>query len=143
RELLAGAARVLPHRTSFTRCVDRADQHRLDVLRRQRARQPRRGRGNAPRLARSAVLGRGVVAAALRALARPYSGADWKKLVSAPAEPATTITAQISRKMSTIRPPTVSGFRICEETVSSCTVVKNAASPNEWMSPFATPCSNE
>ena len=60
--------------------------------------------------------------------------ATWKKSAIAPAEPATTSTAQSSRKTSVRRPVTVSGFFSCEDTVSSCTVVKKRASPTEWIS---------
>ena len=38
--------------------------------------------------------------------------------------------------MSTIRPPVVSGFGICDETVSSCTVVKKNASQMLWIAPW-------
>jgi hypothetical protein len=58
----------------------------------------------------------------------------WKKSAIAPAEPATTSTAQISSKTSITRPVTVSGFFSCEDTVRSCTVVKKRASPTEWIS---------
>lgn len=51
----------------------------------------------------------------------------WKKLAMAPAEPATTTTAQASSATSTARPRGVNGFLSCDETVSSCTVVKNTA----------------
>jgi hypothetical protein len=51
--------------------------------------------------------------------ARLFAVASLKKSAIAPAEPATTITAQISRKTSTKRPPAVSGFLICDETVRS------------------------
>src|SRR6266540_6282973 len=57
-----------------------------------------------------------------------------KKAAIAPAEPATTITAQTSSTMSTILPHGVSGFLICEETVRSCTVVKKRASPKVLIS---------
>ena len=48
------------------RRVAGAPEHRLDVLRRHRRRQPRRGAGGGARLARPAVLGRGDAAAARR-----------------------------------------------------------------------------
>ena len=35
--------------------------------------------------------------------------------------------------MSTIRPPVVTGFGICDETVSSCTVEKKNASQMLWI----------
>ena len=43
----------------------------------------------------------------------------WKKEAIAPAEPATTTTAQSSRAISTTRPAGVNGFLSCDETVSS------------------------
>ena len=42
-----------------------------------------------------------------------------KKAAKAPATPVTTTSAQISRPTSTMRPPVVSGFLICDDTVSS------------------------
>jgi hypothetical protein len=53
--------------------------------------------------------------------------AFWKKAATAPAAPATTMTAQSSSAMSSARPAGVIGFFIWEETVSSCTVVKKKA----------------
>ncbi len=53
--------------------------------------------------------------------------AFWKKAATAPAAPATTMTAHSSSAMSSARPAGVIGFFICEETVSSCTVVKKKA----------------
>src|SRR5689334_16191245 len=70
-----------------------------------------------------------------------YESAAWKNVAIAPAEPATTITPQISSSTSTTLPAGVSGLRICDEIVRSCTVVKKSASPNEWMSPPRTPFS--
>jgi hypothetical protein len=52
------------------------------------------------------------------------------------------MTAHSSRPTSTTRPAGVSGFRICDDTVSSCTVVKNNASPSVLMSPPAALRSN-
>ena len=61
-----------------------------------------------------------------------------KKAAIAPAEPATTTTAQSSNAMSTTRPQVVSGFLICDDTVKSCTVEKKNASPSVLTSvPFA------
>src|SRR5581483_980236 len=57
--------------------------------------------------------------------------AVWKNEAIAPAEPATTTTAQSSSRTSTTLPAAVSGFLSCDETVSSCTVVKKSASPKE------------
>ncbi|MGZ7079801.1 MAG: hypothetical protein ACXVJT_10345 [Thermoanaerobaculia bacterium] len=63
-----------------------------------------------------------------RVFRRRYSVSPvWKKLAIAPAEPATTTTAQISSKMSMTRPATLNGFLICDETVRSCAVVKKNA----------------
>jgi len=59
--------------------------------------------------------------------------------------PATTVMtkmAHTSRPMSTSLPADVSGFLICDETVSSCTAEKKAASPNPWMSPPFCPLSS-
>ncbi len=148
REPLAGAARGLPRRAAARR---RAGARSLNT---DSAHYGGTGVGNlgavkagGPRLARPAVLGRCDAAAALRALASSDADrltvGDWKKLAIAPAEPATTITAHSSSSTSTIRPPAVSGFLICDETVSSCTVVKKSASPSEWMSPPATPRSRK
>jgi hypothetical protein len=54
-----------------------------------------------------------------------------------PATAVTTKTAHASRPTSTILPADVSGFLICDETVSNCTAEKKAASPNPWISlPF-------
>ena len=53
--------------------------------------------------------------------------AFWKKAATAPAAPATTMTAHSSSAMSSARPAGVIGFFIWEETVSSCTVVKKKA----------------
>ena len=53
-------------------------------------------------------------------------------------EPAIAVTrksAVSSSTMSTIRPGVVTGFRICDETVRSCTVVKKKASQRLWISP--------
>ena len=44
--------------------------------------------------------------------------------------------------MSTIRPGVVTGFRICDETVSSWTVVKKNASHRLWISLRAASSSN-
>ena len=63
---LARGARGLPRRLPRRRPLGRGAQHRLDLLRRQRRRQPRRRRGRARRLARPAVLGRADAAAARR-----------------------------------------------------------------------------
>ena len=46
-----------------------------------------------------------------------------------PATPVTTKIAHISRATSTTLPPVVSGFVIADDIVSSCTAVKNTASP--------------
>jgi hypothetical protein len=51
-----------------------------------------------------------------------------KNDAKAPAMPLTRQIAVSSRKMSTIRPPVVTGFRSCDDTVRSCTVVKKKAS---------------
>ena len=58
--------------------LGRGAQHRLDVLRRLRRRQPRRGRRRADGLALAAVLGRGHAAAARRAVARARGAGDWR-----------------------------------------------------------------
>src|SRR5450631_3647456 len=50
--------------------------------------------------------------------------------------------AHTSRPTSTILPATVSGFLICDETVSNCTAAKKAASPNPLISPPFWPLSN-
>ena len=42
----------------------------------------------------------------------------------------TAVIAQSSRIRSTTLPPVVTGFGICDDTVSSCAVVQKIASPN-------------
>src|SRR6185437_14023242 len=67
--------------------------------------------------------------------------AEVKKAAKLPATAVTTKTAQASRATSTTLPPTVRGFVIAEEMVSSWTEVKKTASPKLWMSPPFTPAS--
>src|SRR5450830_711824 len=63
-----------------------------------------------------------------RVFRRRYSESPvWKKLAIAPAEPAMTSTAQISRKTSTTRPGTLSGFLIWDDTVRSGTLTHPVA----------------
>ena len=57
-----------------------------------------------------------------------------KNFANAPAMPVTKVIAVSSKKMSTSRPPVVTGLGICDETVSSCTVEKNNASQRLWIS---------
>ena len=59
-----------------------------------------------------------------------------------PATAVTTKMAHASRPTSTTLPTGVSGFVILDETVSSCTAQKKAASPNPWMFPPFCPLSN-
>src|SRR5207249_5691850 len=93
-----------------------------DLLRRQRHREHGPRRRRRARVARAAVQRRADAATALDHLAAAGVAPKWsqtpgsaeeKKLAIAPAEPATTITAQSSSTMSTIRPPVVSGFGSC------------------------------
>ena len=70
RQPVAGPARGLPARAAALRPLEGARQHRLELLRRLRRRQPRRHRGRPDRVAEPAVLGRGHAAAARDALAR-------------------------------------------------------------------------
>src|SRR6266511_3672520 len=51
-----------------------------------------------------------------------------RKAAKEPATAATIVIAHNSRRMSTIRPPVVTGFLICEETVRSCVVTQK----NPW-----------
>jgi hypothetical protein len=56
--------------------------------------------------------------------------------------PETRQRAVTSSTMSTIRPPVVTGFGICDETVSSCTVEKKNASQRLWIALWLTSSSN-
>ena len=70
RQPLAGAARALPARAAAAGALGRAPQHGLELLRRDRHRQPRRHRGRADPVAPAGVLGRDHAAADGRAVAR-------------------------------------------------------------------------
>ena len=90
-----------------------------------RVRRARRGAGHASRPRRGAAEDR-----LARLLLAPRSR---KNDAKTPAMPETRMRAVTSSTMSTIRPPVVSGFGICDETVSSCTVVKKNASQRLWI----------
>src|SRR6266545_3011701 len=65
-----------------------------------------------------------------------------RKAANEPATAATIVIAHSSRKMSTIRPPVVTGFLSCEDTVRSCVVTqKNPSKTDEMFEPFL-PCSS-
>src|SRR5690242_19923615 len=63
---------------------------------------------------------------------------ELKNVARLPATAVTTKIAHSSRATSTTFPALVTGLGIEEETVSSCTAVKKAASPRPWMAlPFS------